>query len=138
MNNLSNKTEIDYLNYDDLNNVEAVIKDYTDQVSEVTDIPEFVPKTWVKNELPFIQEINRIENGIFNLGEYYNRPAGWLPTKEWITDDNQYPIKAFDYRDWNRWVNNLSKFKLDIVLTDTIWNGASFILWEEESDVDWR
>ena len=138
MNNLSNKTEIDYLNYDDLNNVEAIIKDYTDQVSVVTDIPEFIPKTWVKNELPFIQEINRIENGIFNLGDYYNRPAGWLPTKEWITSDNQYPIKAFDYRDWNRWVNNLSKFKLDIVLTDTIWNGASFILWDEKSDVDWR
>ena len=138
MNNLSNKTEIDYLNYDDLNNVEAIIKDYTDQVSVVTDIPEFIPKTWVKNELPFIQEINRIENGIFNLGEYYNRPAGWLPTKEWITEDNQYPIKAFDYRDWNRWVNNLSIFKLDIVLTDTIWNGASFILWEEKSDVGWR
>lgn len=138
MNNLSNKTEIDYLNYDDLNNVEAVIKDYTDQVSAVTDIPEFIPKTWVKNELPFIQEINRIENGIFNLGEYYNRPAGWLPTKEWITSDNEYPIKAFDYRDWNRWVNNLSIFKLDIVLTDTIWNGASFILWNEKSDVDWR
>ena len=138
MNNLSNKTEIDYLNYDDLNDVETVIKDYTDQVSAVTDIPEFNQKTWVKNELPFVQEIDRIENGIFNLGEYYNRPAGWLPTKEWITDDNQYPIKAFDYRDWNRWVNNLSKFKLDIVLTDTIWNGASFILWEEKSDVDWR
>lgn len=138
MNNLSNKTEIDYLNYDDLNNVEAVIKDYTDQVSAVTDIPEFTEKTWVVNELPFIQEIDRIENGIFNLGEYYNRPAGWLPTKEWITEDNQYPIKAFDYRDWNRWVNNLSKFKLDIVLTDTIWNGASFINWEEKSDVDWR
>ena len=138
MNNLANKTEIDYLNYNDLNNVEAVIKDYTDQVSTVTDIPEFVPKTWVLNELPFIQEINRIEIGIFNLGEYYNRPAGWLPTKEWITSHNQYPIKAFDYRDWNRWVNNLSIFKLDIVLTDTIWNGASFINWEEESDVDWR
>lgn len=132
------KSEIDYLNYNDLNEVETKIKEYTDKVSSVTSIPNFKQKTWVINELPFIQEIDRIEKGIYNLGEYYNRPKGWLPTKEWITSDNQYPIKAFDYRDWNRWVNNLEIFVIDIVLTDTIWNGASFIEWEVKSDVEWR
>ena len=123
------KTEIDYLNYNDLNEVEAKIKEYTDKVSSVTSIPSFNQKTWNINELPFIQEIDRIEKGIYNLGEYYNRPKGWLTTKEWITSDNLYPIKSFDYRDWNRWLNNLNIFYTDIDLTDTIWNGASFLYW---------
>lgn len=127
---MKDKTEIDYLNYNDLNQVEAKIKEYTDEVSAVTEIPSFVPKTWVLNELPYVQEIDRIEKGIYNLGEYYNRPKGWLPTKNWITPDNPYPVKGFDYRDWNRWVNNLRIFVTDIDLTDTIWNGASFYEWE--------
>lgn len=131
------KTEIDYLNYNDLNEVEAKIKEYTDKVSSVTSIPSFKQKTWIINELPFIQEIDRIEKGIYNLGYYYNRPKGWLPTKEWITSDNLYPIKSFDYRDYNRWVNNLSIFRTDITIDDTIWNGASFINWESP-DEDWR
>mgnify|MGYP007122386863 CR=1 FL=1 len=88
-------------------------------------------KKWEINELPYIQEIDRIEKGIYNLGEKYNRPKGWLPTKEWITKDNLYPIKGFDYRDWNRWVNNLNVFTTDIVVKDTIWNGESFINWEK-------
>lgn len=95
-------------------------------------------KKWVINELPYIQEIDRIEKGIYNLGEKYNRPKGWLPTKEWITKDNLYPIKGFDYRDWNRWVNNLNIFTTDIVVKDTIWNGASFINWEQIGKDEWR
>lgn len=95
-------------------------------------------KKWEINELPYIQEIDRIEKGIYNLGEKYNRPKGWLPTKEWITKDNLYPIKGFDYRDWNRWVNNLNLFTTDIVVKDTIWNGASFINWEQIGKDEWR
>jgi hypothetical protein len=95
-------------------------------------------KKWEINELPYIQEIDRIEKGIYNLGEKYNRPKGWLPTKEWITKDNLYPIKGFDYRDWNRWVNNLNIFTTDIVVKDTIWNGASFINWEQIGKDEWR
>lgn len=95
-------------------------------------------KKWVINELPYIQEIDRIEKGIYNLGEKYNRPKGWLPTKEWITKDNLYPIKGFDYRDWNRWVNNLNLFTTDIVVKDTIWNSASFINWEQIGKDEWR
>lgn len=135
---MNNKTEIDYLNYDDLNVIENKIKELTDAVSPIVNIPSFTPKNWVINELPYIQEIDRIETGIYNLGEYYNRPKGWLPTKQWITKDNLYPIKAFDYRDWNRWVNNLSIFRTDIVLDDTIWNGASFINWEQKGKDEWR
>lgn len=135
---MDNKTEMDYLNYNDLNQIEAKIKEYTDKVSQVINIPSFEQKTWVKNELPYIQEIGRIEKAIYNLGEYYNKPKGWLPTKEWITEENKYPIKAFDYRDWNRWVNNLNLFEVDIVLTDTIWNGASFIKWNEQNTIEWR
>ena len=135
---MNNKTEIDYLNYEDLNLIEEKIKEFTDKVSPMVDIPAFTKKTWVINELPYIQEIDRIEKGITNLGEYYNKPKGWIPTKQWIYSDNLYPIKDFDYRDWNRWVNNLSIFNVDIVLDDTIWNGASFINWEQTGKDEWR
>lgn len=131
------KTDMDYLNYNDLNLIEQKILEYTQEVSAITYIPPYTAKTWQVNDLPFIQEIDRIEKGIYNLGYYYNRPKGWLPTKEWITSDNLYPIKSFDYRDYNRWVNNLSIFRTDITIDDTIWNGASFINWESP-DEDWR
>lgn len=135
---MKNKTELDYLNYNDLNEVEAKIKEYTDKVSSVTSIPSFEQKTWIINELPFIQEIDRIEKGIYNLGEIYNRPKGWLTTKEWITKDNLYPIKAFNYRDWNRWVNNLILIENSEVPLLTLWNGTSQIEWNLVSDEEWE
>lgn len=134
---MNKKIELDYLTPEDLNEIEQKIFEYTEEVKPMVGIPTYTPKTWTLNELPYIQEIDRIETGIYNLGYYYNRPKGWLPTKVWIPPENLYPIKSFDYRDYNRWVNNLTVFSTDIVVDDTIWNGASFINWESP-DEDWR
>ena len=108
-----NKFDINYLNFEDLNTVEKTIKEYTDEVKKTTIIPEYSDKSWVINELPYIQEINRIENGIKNLGEYYAKPTGWLPTKEWLKpvgnalklSELRQEIKLFDAID--KTVNNV-------------------------------
>ena len=90
------------------------------------------------NELPYIQEINRIENAIENLGYYFYKPNGWLPTKEWITLDNLYPIKSFDYKDYNRWISNLQLIENALGESLTIWNGVSLMNWNEESQYEWE
>lgn len=132
------KSEIDYLNYNDLNEIEAKIDQLTEEISKVViSIPTYNKKTWILNELPFIQEIDRIEKAIYNLGEYYIEPKGWQTLKKWITDDNLYPIKSFDYRDWNRWINNLSLMDTSEISNMTLWDGNSLINWNEISDINW-
>ena len=134
---MNKKTDIDYLNYTDLNTVESVIDEYTERISRYVEIPAYVKKTWAKNDLPFVQEIDRIENAITNIGRYGYKPDGWLPTKTWITSDNLYPVKSFDYRDWNRWINNLQLINFDDIDEMTFWNGVSLIDWNTESDYEW-
>lgn len=135
---MNEKTDMDYLNYNDLNEVEAKIDQLTEEISKVVkSIPIYNKKTWILNELPFIQEIDRIEKAIYNLGEYYIEPKGWQTLKKWITDDNLYPIKSFDYRDWNRWINNLNLIDTSEISNMTLWDGNSLINWNEISDINW-
>lgn len=134
------KTDMDYLNYTDLNYIENKIETVTNQIKQdyIPEIPTFNKKTWVLNELPYVQEIARIENGIKNIGYYFYEPEGWQTTKEWITSDNLYPIKSFDYRDYNRWLNNLELIKNAGQPLLTLWNGTSQIEWNLASDEEWE
>ena len=135
---MNKKQEMSYLNYTDLNTAENKIEEITNYIkTHYIDMPSFTKKTWVVNELPFIQEISRIENGIEDIGEYYYKPNGWLPCKTWITSDNLYPIKSFDYRDWNRWVNNLQLVENSFGELLTLWNGTSQVTWDIESEYEW-
>lgn len=133
------KTDIDYLNYEDLNLIENKIDTLTDWIREnyIEDIPTYTKKTWVLNELPYIQEIDRIERGIENIGYNFYEPDGWITTKEWITSDNLYPIKSFDYRDYNRWLTDLTLIEEGGEPEITIWNGMSQVNWNEESEYEW-
>ena len=134
------KTDIDYLNYTDLNNIENKIEELTDYIQEhyVEDMPTFNKKTWALNELPFVQEIDRIETGVNNLGYYLYEPDGWVATKTWITSDNLYPIKSFDYRDYNRWLSDIGLIEDNIENPIiTLWNGISQIDWNVESNDEW-
>lgn len=136
---MNKKTDLEYLNYQDLNEIENAIEETTNYIKEnyVSGIPTFNKKTWILNELPFIQEIDRIEKGVENLGLYYLKPNGWLLTKKWITKDNFFPIKSFDYRDYNRWINNIEVIQQIPENDYTLWNGNSYINWNEESDYEW-
>ena len=129
----------DYLNYNDLNEVEQRISDLTDDLAEITSIPSFTPKTWVINEFPYIQEIDRIERAIDNLGYYYYKPQDWETTKIWIPSGNTQEIKkGFSYQDINRWLINMNI--IDRIKDDnsTIWNGQSFVYWDSNDTLDWE
>ena len=80
---MKNKTELDYLNYTDLNYIENKIETVTNQIKQdyIPEIPTFNKKTWVLNELPYVQEISRIEDGIKNIGYYFYEPKGWQTKK---------------------------------------------------------
>lgn len=129
----------DYLKPEDLNNIEQRIEELTEDLQDKTDIPSFIPKTWVINEFPYIQEIDRIEKGVDNLGYYYYKPQEWETTKIWIPEGNTQEIKkGFSYQDINRWIYNMDLINQIKDDNSTIWNGQSFVYWDSNDTLDWE
>ena len=132
-------TQEDYLSYNDLNNIEERINELTEDLQDKTSIPSFNPKTWVINEFPYIQEIDRIERGVDNLGYYYYKPEEWETTKIWIPEGNTQEIKkGFSYKDINRWIVNMNLIEQIKDDNSTIWNGQSFVYWDSNDTLDWE
>lgn len=128
-----------YLNYNDLNDIETRILNLTNLLKEYNQAtPDFFVKEWLLNDFPYIQEIDRIEKGIKNLGEYWYKPDGWEESKIWLTgtETNQV-IKSFSYLDINRWINNLSLMEKAIGDNTTIWNLQSYINWNGSNNLEW-
>ena len=124
-----------YLNYEDLNEIENIIYEVTEEFKEITNIPTFNKKTWVLNEFSYIEEIDRIEQGIENLGEYFYKPYGWIETRKWINSERK---AIFDYNDINRWINNVNLIYEHKNERFSIWNGVSYINWNETSELEWE
>lgn len=112
------------------------IKIYDDE----TIIPNYEKKTWVLNEIPYMQDIDRIEQGIKNLGDYFTKPKDWITTKDWIKtntidDRSDYGVgsKGFSYIDINRWIHNLNLIDEKDMDNITIWNtNKTQYYWNEE------
>lgn len=92
-------------------------------------IPTYIPKTWSINEIPYIQYIDHIEQGVENLGSYFTKPIDWIITKEWLGtatlgSNNNYGVgsKGFSYQDINRWIHNLNLIEQEDMINCTIWN----------------
>lgn len=121
-NNFGVVTEID-----STNPIYQYIKIYDDD----TIIPDYVKKTWVANEIPFMQDIDNIEQGVANLGKYFTRPLGWITEREWFDNGKFYyeqtdfnvGIKGFSYIDINRWITDINLIdNEEIVVDGTYWN----------------
>lgn len=129
----------EYLNYTDLNDIEQRIEELTIDLQTKTPIPAFTHKTWALNEFPYIQEIDRIEKAICSMGENYYITEYWQCPTDWIPTGNTSELrKSFDYNDINRWIYNMNI--IDSIKDDetTIWNGQSFINWDETTEIDWE
>lgn len=128
-----------YLNYNDLNNIEEKILELNNKLKEYNpSTPEFFSKQWQLNDFPYIQEIDRIEKGIENLGEYWYKPDNWQESKIWLTgNETSQVIKSFSYLDINRWINNLNLIEKVIGDNSTIWNIQSYINWDGSSNLEW-
>lgn len=124
-----------YLNFYDLNPLENSIYDLTEEISDKTSIPTYIKKEWKLNDFPWIEDIKRIEEGIENLGLYFYKPSGWIPTKKWLINGNK---SAFIYDDINRWINNINLIYEHKNEKFTIWNGIPYINWNEVSEFEWE
>ena len=129
-----------YLSYTDLNMIENRILTLTNKLRQLNpSAPTFSPKEWHINDFPYIQEIDRIERGVNTLKEYWYEPDGWQECKIWLTgEETEQVIKSFSFEDINRWIVNLNLMDTALDERITIWNGISYINWNEESDEEWR
>lgn len=131
------KQSSNYLNFEDLNNIENTILEYTEEIKKIVpDIPSYEKKEWTVTDFPFIQEIAKIELGIERLGTYFVKELGWISYKKWLVTGNE--IKEFSYTDYNRWLNNINIVKNNLGKNITLWNGQSFVDWEMTSDLEWE
>lgn len=118
------------------------IKIYDDE----TIIPNYVKNTYSVNDLPTMQQIDNIEQGIRNIGDYYYKPVGFIGTREWLgtaelgkTNNYGVGIKNISYQDLNRWVNNIKSIDFDNLDRMCIWNSTiSNIEWNVVSDEEWE
>ena len=128
--------ENSYLNYNDLNVIENKIYEMIDILKEYDININFNKKNWVLNEFPYIQEIDRIEKAIDNLGKNYYYPSSFIEPKIWLETGTD--LKNFSYKDINRWINNLNSIENVIEDDSTIWNSSkSEINWNEQSNEEW-
>lgn len=106
---------------------------------------EYNKKTWVNNEIPYLQYIDNIEEGINNVAKILYKPIGY-EYKEWTTT-GYYGIESNDYglaqkpisnKDFERWNRNIELLKNVINDINNIWNVVSSIDWNEESQFEWE
>ena len=123
--------------YEIFNEVESRILLLTNNLIELgISIPTFYKKIWIEKDIPYIQEIQRIETGIDNLGKYYYYPSFFITSKIWLETGTE--IKAFSDIDIKRWINNLNIVEKIIGDSSTIWNSSKTeINWNEVSNEEW-
>jgi hypothetical protein len=106
---------------------------------------EYNKKTWVDNEIPYLQYIDNIEEGINSVAEMLYKPLSY-EYKEWTTT-GYYGIESNDYglaqkpisnKDFERWDNNIELLTEIINSTINFWNVISYMNWNEDSQFDWE
>lgn len=117
------------------------------KIYDETIIPNYTKHIWVDNEVLTMQKIDNIEQGVKNIGYYYEKPDGWVQEKEWlgegtISSITNYGVgvKTISYQDFNRWYNNLDLIDFDDLNDITLWNAIndiSQVEWDSESDEEW-
>lgn len=95
----------DYLTADVLNyikgRVEGVYEFYSAYLGQES-IPTL--KTWVQNEMVFVDDIKDIEEAIDYIGSLFGYPNGWVTSRNWnLTGENNISCK-----DLNRWIKNVN------------------------------
>ena len=108
-------------------------------------LQEYNKKTWVDNEIPYLQYIDNIEEGINNVAEILYKPLGY-EYKKWTTT-GYYGIKSNDYglaqkpisnKDFDRWDRNIHLLENIIDSEINIWNIVSYTNWNESSKFEWE
>lgn len=106
---------------------------------------EYKKKIWVDNEIPYLQYIDNIEEGINNVAEILYKPVGY-EYKNWTTmgyygiESNDYGLaqKPISEKDFKRWNKNIELLESALDSFFNIWNIVSHINWNEESQFEWE
>ncbi|MBQ7139997.1 MAG: hypothetical protein IJO32_00665 [Bacilli bacterium] len=99
-------------------------------------MPDYINKVWVYGDFLYIQEVDRIEQGIENLGLWFTKPSGWINSKTWIVEGTE--LKTFSKVDYKRWLNNLNLIEYYLQSGTTLWNSkTTYINWNEKSNEEW-
>lgn len=107
---------------------------------------EYQKKEWKENEIPYLQDIDRIEEGINNIAELLYKPLGYI-YKPWTTmgyyqigQPNDYGLgqKPISKNDFNRWKKNIDLLKNIMNEIVNVWNVISNINWNEDSLLEWE
>lgn len=106
---------------------------------------EYKKKIWIKNEIPYLQYIDNIEEGINSIADILYKPIGY-EYKPWTTV-GYYNIVSNDYglaqkpiskKDFKRWYKNIELLELAIDSFFNIWNIVSYIYWNNNSQYEWE
>lgn len=96
----------EYFNIEDIQYFENLIEEYTSSVKEINSlIPSFNKKIWTIKDIPYVDEIQRIEDAIDNFRIYLYKKSGWIEKRIFTKKS------SFSYRDVARWNNNLALVK---------------------------
>lgn len=111
-------------------------------VIEIYDNEDIIPQyneTWhMNNTILNMEQIDHLEQGIKNIGDYYYKPYGWQTTKTWL-NENGTNMKNISYQDLNRWINNLSLINFDNLDTLNIWNtNILHLIWDTPYEEEWE
>lgn len=106
---------------------------------------EYNKKIWIDNEIPYLQYIDNIEEGINNVANILFKPDDY-EYKEWTTvgyyeiSDSDYGLaqKPISTSDFDRWNKNIELLEEIINNNYNIWNVVSYIKWNEDSDYEWE
>lgn len=106
---------------------------------------EYTKKIWSINEIPYLQYIDNIEEGINNIAEFFYKPVGYR-YKEWTTtgyyniDKSDYGVaqKSISRNDIERWNKNIELLEKAFNSFFNVWNVVSYIDWYEESQFEWE
>lgn len=97
-------TEFDYLNADDLYNIQSKTTMVIGLFKKVTGIViDYELQEWKINSLLYVDSIAKIESTIDYIGNFFNYPIGWIETRIWNLDKRE----NISYKDLNRLINNI-------------------------------
>lgn len=113
--------------------------------NDETKLLEYNEKEWLDNEIPYLQYIDRIEQGIEDVANIFFKPNGY-ESKIWTTigyyniENSDYGLsqKPISYKDLDRWKKNIELLESHFSDFFCVWNVVSYIEWNEESNFEWE
>lgn len=133
----------DYLNYDDLNELIDKVRDLLYEFEDKIDINDtskydITMTEYELNDFPYVEDIDKIERNIMNLGYDFFQPPGYIKNKIW-KDSTGNVYKAFSYEDINRIINDMNSLYQYRNDTRSIYNLYSNEEWNTGvTSLEWR